>query len=1163
MTRFHKPPPPRPTSFASVEREIRARGAEGPLVRLKTNGSRTNILRYTKSFAKDPAISEWVVGKPFPKKITQLKATPILKYGSLQNELFWSAAVLRLFAAELNRFVELRTEFSEALLSGDVERAEATLGSIEREFGFSIWTIENRIALFAASSGLERQKDYSSGIVGNKDVASTIRLLTRYLSVRAEQTVSPLRFTRLLNDFLRDHTGLGSSTTQYYRFKLDFFGGHDLVPFLPQILILESNAAIVDRYMTFMKVCQLIVATYSTMKALRVVTDAIDLIRATIRDPSLFNLCAILGLTPPTTDRTVPNAIHTIVEGYTIGDYTATISDAERLLQQHPSLIEVCEIYAKASIRLGNAPKPTVAASVGILIGHFRSILLLDEFAPASVTYLLTLATVNASHAWAAQIYSFLMQEYRHDRGKMAERLVLFGELNSYPGNPRLYAFAKRASFPTSYPAHIENRKLSPKAHHLMDILANPRQGSATALEELGLPEKRLLKYTAKLLNDRGNYTPALEIYRTLLVDPGSVTYYENLLPAVRCFLSAGKLEEAIKLTAAAYLNNRNVAARLPIEDLVDRLETHSVFHFGSLIELPILYDLYYRTYSGAKELERADACEDFIAAQRLRRPSLFRSIASAFDRVALIYFLRNVCVPQVLDCSVEYQGTEDVQQERIAVLQYLLEIDSNRADDYSNEIRALTTSLTVARGLREVEQSRIYVDVPGVKRTVEEVLRDSYVRYIDLLKHTSDSYSTESLVLALKSLDALEGAAISVYIPADEKFALFRSMVTDIRDKFVSSNEYGLDSSLSMGFRHGTLSGQLRPQLEAAHLITLKDSKTNSYRQNEYWAALLQDDTNREKILQRLGQFSAEVDGLIDDINGNTIQVHTESRPKQGMFDFSISPLFVKALQIRIKPETTFDDFFGNVVTELWTRTDGCLQAIRSYVLDALTPAFSKLFDALSSDLRSLSSAALQPIFDTITQAKIDTQYNLDRIRSWFSRTTADEAADYHVRLPIEIGLATVHNVYLEQPIKPICDLDETLKFKGKTLTALTNIMFTLFDNIRKYAAPDGGKREFTCSVRKREQEVVFTITNEIPNDIDARSEDANLNEIRDAIGSAMVAGRIAGDKVKREGRSGFYKIGKILMFELGSVGMFEFGFNKDGAFRVEFAIPKRLLLA
>lgn len=1117
IMRFHpKPPPHRMTTFASLEREIQFRGAADPLTKLKNHGKHTDIARYIRSLSKIPAVAPWIVAHPLPQKLTELQSTPLLKYRTLSTELYWNACVLRLFTPGLNHFVDRRREFSEAILEGDYSAANQVLDAIQREFGYSIWLIENKIGLFAAASGLEKQKDFSAAIVRNGDIKSSIRLLARYFSVRAEQTVSPTRFTTLLNEFLQDYTGLGVATAQDYRFKLDFFGGHEFIDFLPQILLLESNASIIDRYLTFVRTCQLVVAANPNTRSLRAVTDAVNVVRDGGTDPSLFNLCSMLGITPPTVDQKIPHEIHSLVEHYTIGDYASCARCAEDLLTAHPSLVEVAEIYAKATIRLGAGYKSTLSSSSAELVAKFRSILLLDQAAPAAANGLLKLATVQGSQSWAAQIYSFLMQEYRHDRRAMAERMIIFGELNSYPGNPRLYVFVRRASFPAIYPAHIENRKLSPCAHRLMDILSNSRQIHPDALAELNLPEPRLRKYQAKLLHDRGDYNAALSLYTKLLRSAGSVTYYENLLPAVECFVSAGLLRDAVRLTISAYLDNRNVAARLSIGELIEHVERQGLQQLRQFIELPILYDLFYRIYV-VKELERADVCEDFLRHHKLRRPSELKMAVQTFGLPALVYFLRFVCVPEVLDCSVEFESTEDVQQERIAVLQLLREFDPDRADDYSNEIRALTTSLTVARGLREVEQSRIYVDVQGVKRTVEKVLKESYSRYADLLKHTPILFDPTALMLALSRVDEAGGTSVSVYLPADEQFALFKSMVVDIRDKFVSSNEYGLDSSLSMGFRHGTLSGQLRPQLEAAHLITLKDSKTNQYRRNEYWAKLLAGESTADAVLSRLNEFSAEVDSLIDEVNMGALQIKTEIRSSCGLFDFSISDLFVKKLQMRIKVETGFDAFFEATVHELWIRTDVCLENVRAYVTDTLKPKFERLFDSLAHDLTFHRSAPLKPIFDTIIQAKIDTQYNLDRIRSWFARTTADETADYNPSLPVEIGLETVHNVYLEQPIKPDLRADESLRFKGKTLSVMTNIMFMLFDNIRKYAALDCGVRRFICEIGERRGKVVFTITNTLPSDADPAAEDNRLTEIRAAIQSALVAGRIVSDTVKR----------------------------------------------
>src|SRR5438105_465482 len=101
-------PRQRQQSFNSIEREIALRGPLAALTRLKNDGSRSDVARETKSLAKNPSLSDWITGIPFPKKLTQLQTTPLLRYRTLQAELFWSACILRLFSTELNRFVTLR-----------------------------------------------------------------------------------------------------------------------------------------------------------------------------------------------------------------------------------------------------------------------------------------------------------------------------------------------------------------------------------------------------------------------------------------------------------------------------------------------------------------------------------------------------------------------------------------------------------------------------------------------------------------------------------------------------------------------------------------------------------------------------------------------------------------------------------------------------------------------------------------------------------------------------------------------------------------------------------------------------------------------------------------------------------------------------------------------
>src|ERR1019366_10442620 len=81
---------------------------------------------------------------------------------------------------------------------------------------------------------------------------------------------------------------------------------------------------------------------------------------------------------------------------------------------------------------------------------------------------------------------------------------------------------------------------------------------------------------------------------------------------------------------------------------------------------------------------------------------------------------------------------------------------------------------------------------------------------------------------------ESLRGGPLVVVSP--ETTSLFTKIFNELKAKFISSNEYGLDSYLSVWIRHGTLAGQIRSVFERQHLITRRDATGNRYHRNEYW---------------------------------------------------------------------------------------------------------------------------------------------------------------------------------------------------------------------------------------------------------------------------------------------------------------------------------------
>jgi len=64
------------------------------------------------------------------------------------------------------------------------------------------------------------------------------------------------------------------------------------------------------------------------------------------------------------------------------------------------------------------------------------------------------------------------------------------------------------------------------------------------------------------------------------------------------------------------------------------------------------------------------------------------RSLVAQFDFEKLTYFLRFVCVPQVMDVSTAFSSSRELDEERTSVCQLLAEIDSANLDEYQTEIK-------------------------------------------------------------------------------------------------------------------------------------------------------------------------------------------------------------------------------------------------------------------------------------------------------------------------------------------------------------------------------------------------------------------------------------------------------------------------------------------
>lgn len=136
-----------------------------------------------------------------------------------------------------------------------------------------------------------------------------------------------------------------------------------------------------------------------------------------------------------------------------------------------------------------------------------------------------------------------------------------------------------------------------------------------------------------------------------------------------------GRLAEAVTIAGRLLARSSYYGRVLPIRELVnDIMAQHDepMSTAGSvrgLIGVAIVLDVYSRQISSEKDAERSDSYQDVLQRHNVRRASELPALTGAYTLSDMVYFLRFVCVPDVLDQSLFLKSTKAVEDERIAIL--------------------------------------------------------------------------------------------------------------------------------------------------------------------------------------------------------------------------------------------------------------------------------------------------------------------------------------------------------------------------------------------------------------------------------------------------------------------------------------------------------------
>src|ERR1017187_2152935 len=1136
-------------ALSLLEFKNRIRGSRKPRATLSSLRDRLSVDDYA-------AAAEWLKrivqnsgplfpGK-YPRRLADLRSVPILGPIGASREIAWAAAFLSREAEPITTFLSRARDYEGSLLSGRYDECLEQLEFIEQEFGSSLWVIESRIALIQVSQGLEQQKSYTAKVREGRAKSDFASFLAFYLSQRNEPTTNPDTYTSELASQL-DKSQTTSALRAYVLYRLA-----DLRPIDPQnvssVLRYEGTSAVVDYYDTFLRLGSASVCG-SPSSLTTFFTAAFKTLHDRIPDPRIGKfLFLATGQSGYLASARVRNL--DIPDAAASDRHLAAISASQVLLQTDPSDLSSWLALSEAHTEAGSDLPPI--AGLGAHIASLTRLSMsprdgIDE----PVNNLRRLAFNFRLSTFAPILGQWVADNlcntpFPHQ--EPARRALLEGLYLE----PLSMLGLTQASHKAAY-AQAVLQAYGPTPHIReaialsgnLDLLPN-----SEGMVHLGAA----VEAESEIIRALNAHSPgdALESARTLRSRCGRRYQLRGIRYEAACLLELGRTEEAVDFVVGLCIKDATLAIILPLAACAERLDKAYRKSFAAKLSTPILLDLYSRYVDDRLENLRSYAYEDFLLAEGLERPSELKDRLAHFGQASITYYLRKVCVPNIMQISTAFSGTTDLEDERVAVCSMLIQIDHRNAEDYESEIREITRRQIIQRGVRHVEQSKVFVNLPYIRRWADRNLKENFARYQSLLKAGMKADNSGFIDAMQDLLSGKPLAEDSLKLPENEASALLVSMLYAILDKCTLDPEHGLDCYLSMRIRHGALSGQLRGPLEDEHVITQRTSDSVDYKPNEYWLPRLSHLSwnVHEAVSERLSQFSSEYDGFVNTMANSLIQVKDTDK-NDGLFTVGCRDVQLGVLAAAVKEETSFESFVEMCAGIFWEHLETCLRDVRDAIDTGLKVELNRLFVTVQADIEKITDGDAVDLCQAVRTAQTGAQQALDHAKEWFRLAKPASEPDFYLEDLIDIGLQCVKRVHHDFDPIVVRDVPLSLPKFASAVTLFSDMFFIVFDNVWRHSGVSRHPR-VNITVHNLSGQLQLLIVNELNKG--ARTPDAEAEGAR--IGRLIADGGYR-SAMRSEGGSGLSKLRKII--GQGPGKELAFGFDGDDKFYVQVAMPTK----
>jgi hypothetical protein len=1095
-------------------------------IKLKINAG-----EYKDALNLHPLFNRTLKSHPFFKNITDIYLKePFSFTKDFKKEFKWVSNILESYYDEINSFFELKNIFENHLILDEFDKALKIVKKVEDLFGISLWSIEATLIIEEKVNGSESNWNLLTKYLN--EINNSIYEFT--INASSKRIESKLSYESFLNQFQNDIDSINADGVieDFFVFKnFNTVNYEYKYSDLESVLYVSNIFSVIDQYLILIDVILFNISksNYHDKLFFSFIKGAKNKI---VNDVRLINIYNIINVKKEVIHSKNNEDVFECLNLYYSGNFEKATEKAKLGILKNPTEYEYYQVYCKSLINLNlGFSSLDSSQTINNILKETYNLLSFKKEEEDSWNKQLKNSLFFMNTNFGKQIFGLLSEiEGRSDKN------YIIGFLSSsYNSQNNIYLNDKRDKIIINFNPLIEN--------HCFKIQLY-KNGLNTHFESK-ISESELQEVMIKAIRNYKleNYNEVISLLNSQIdLDRNSYYYERKIHLLFYSYLNLDLLKESLALFGNIFFDNSIITRKLNYIELYNKIRTrYAKDNFNSLIEYPILFSLI------VKEYDLYEAYDDFMCSHDIFTLEDL-DINSFIERHSLektIYYLNNVVTIDTLKYSTEYHSINDVEEDRINILNILTSIDSKNKMNYEREINEIYRINSVRKVLKEVDEGRLYIDVTSLKEVQSKKFKDDFKRFKDI----ETSSLSKTLIGFNTSNTRNWEKALTEKNEIDEKYnsagyLAFKSIYLESRENFLFSKEYGLDSCLSTRIRHGALKNHIRSAFEKLDLVTSK--LKDNYRDNEKWANQLFSIPETNYIVQiLLKQFSKEIDDYTVFIVENLIQIQTEKTvdKENGIFKFFTddNTLFNYYSQNKISFDST-ESIIDMLLTNLVNHT---IIELKNEIYDVFSNTipnkFEKIINSTIEELRELNLPGDCQLIPNLIKSSTEIRNELEEISNWFYLNTTSSSTLLSIETVIDASIELTNKINPNHRISPLIDL------KCEPFGVYSSLIFVfniLFNNIIQHSKLPANKIDIKIEIDSLEEKY-FTVklTNSINDKFNFINNKNKLEKIKENWNNHMNI-----ERSNKEGESGFDKIKKILLYETFSkTDRFEFAVEKN----------------